>query len=419
MKYIQNALPLLLVTLWFGCDDLEFPDPNAPSTDVASVQTLVTGAESGLRLAFALYLREVSSVGREAYYLEPADPRYTGELLRGPLDPGGFLVYTPWAARYRVIANCRILQNTFADDIGAVGFAKTVEAYQLLMVVNMQNGNGAKIAPYNGLESDVSSKSAVFTEIAALLDAGYSSLNSAGSSFSFALSSGFSGFDTPATFAQFNRAIRARVAVYMDDWSTALTALDNSFMDPSADMDLGVYHVYSSGQGDLGTGGVSSGNGMYADPTASFVKLMGHPTYETDAEAGDPRFSSKVTERSTEITYDGLTSDLAPIMWTGDYDPVPVIRNEELVLLKAEANIGNGGDGLTEINVIRAAHGLADAASGGLTQLLHEKRYSLFLEGHRWIDMRHYGKLGDLPLDRENDTVFENYPIPETEVVGG
>lgn len=95
MKNIKNVLPLLLVTLWFGCDDLEFPDPNAPSTDVASVQTLVTGAESGLRLAFALYIREVSSVGREAYYLEPADPRYTGELLRGPLDPGGFLgIYT-------------------------------------------------------------------------------------------------------------------------------------------------------------------------------------------------------------------------------------------------------------------------------------------------------------------------------------
>jgi hypothetical protein len=33
--------------------------------------------------------------------------------------------------------------------------------------------------------------------------------------------------------------------------------------------------------------------------------------------------------------------------------------------------------------------------------------------------MRHYGKLGDLPLDRDLDTVFENYPIPESEVVGG
>ena len=159
-------------------------------------------------------------------------------------------------------------------------------------------------------------------------------------------------------------------------------------------------------------------NGMYADPTGSFIRLMAHSSFETDAEAGDPRFSSKVVERATEITYDGLTSDLAPTMWTGDYDPVTIIRNEELVLLKAEANIGNGGDGLAEINVVRTAHGLADAASGGLTQLLHEKRYSLFLEGHRWVDMRHYGRTDELPLDRDGDVVFDSYPKPETEVPG-
>ena len=411
MKYIQNALPLLLVTLWFGCEDLEFPDPNAPSTDVATVQTLVTGAEAGMRSSYALYLREVSSVGRETYYLEPADPRYTGELLRGPLDPGGFLVYSPWAARYRVIANCRILITQFADDAGATGFAKTIEAYQLSLVLNMQNENGCKIAPYDGLDSEFVSRADGWTEVAALLDAGYADLNSAGDAFSFSLSSGFAGFDTPATFAEFNRALRARVAVYMDDWSVALTALDNSFMDPAGDMSHGVHHVYSSGQGD-GT------NGMYADPNATFVKLMAHPTFKDEAEAGDPRYSNKVVERATEITYDGLTSNEAPIMWSSDYDPVSIIRNEELVLLKAEASIGNGGDGLTEINIVRAAHGLADAASGGLTQLLHEKRYSLFLEGHRWIDMRHYGLLDSLPLDRDGDQVFTSYPRPESEVPG-
>jgi len=411
MNNLKNILPLLFVTLWFGCEDLEFPDPNAPSTDVATVQTLVTGAEAGMRSSYGLYLREVSSVGRETYYLEPADPRYTGELLRGPLDPGGFLVYSPWAARYSVIANCRILINQFADDAGATGFAKTIEAYQLSLVLSMQNENGCKIAPYNGLESDFVSKAAGWAEVASLLDGGYADLNSAGSSFSFTLSSGFAGFDTPATFAQFNRALRARVAVYLDDWSTALTALDNSFMDAAGDMSHGVYHVYSSGQGD-------QSNGMYADPTGSFIRLMAHSSFETDAEAGDPRFSSKVVERATEITYDGLTSDLAPTMWTGDYDPVTIIRNEELVLLKAEANIGNGGDGLAEINVVRTAHGLADAASGGLTQLLHEKRYSLFLEGHRWVDMRHYDNLDDLPLDRDLDEVFNSYPVPETEVAG-
>jgi hypothetical protein len=286
MNNLKNILPLLLVTLWFGCEDLEFPDPNAPSTDVATVQTLVTGAEAGMRSSYALYLREVGSVGRESYYLEPADPRYTGELLRGPLDPGGFLVYSPWAARYSVIANCRILMTQFADDAGASGFAKTIEAYQLSLVLSMQNENGCKIAPYNGLESDFVSKAAGWTEVAALLDAAYSELNSAGSSFSFTLSSGFSGFDTPATFAQFNRALRARVAVYMDDWSVALTALDNSFMDPAGDMSHGVHHVYSSGQGD-------QSNGMYADPTGSFIRLMAHPSFETDAEAGDPRFQVK------------------------------------------------------------------------------------------------------------------------------
>ena len=412
MNNLKNILPLLFVTLWFGCEDLEFPDPNAPSTDVATVQTLVTGAEAGMRSSYGLYLREVSSVGRETYYLEPADPRYTGELLRGPLDPGGFLVYSPWAARYSVIANCRILMTQFADDAGASGFAKTIEAYQLSLVLSMQNENGCKIAPYNGLESDFVSKAAGWTEVAALLDGGYADLNSAGSSFSFTLSGGFSGFDTPATFAKFNRALRARVAVYMDDWSVALTALDNSFMNDAGDMSHGVYHVYSSGQGD-------QSNGMYANPTGSFVRLMAHPSYETDAEAGDPRFSSKVIERDTEITYDGLTSDLAPTMWAGDYDPVSIIRKEELVLLKAEATIGGGsGDGLTEINAVRAEHGLDPVTEGGLTRLLHEKRYSLFLEGHRWVDMRHYGLTADLPLDRDGDEVFISYPKPETEVAG-
>ena len=413
MNNLKNKLPLLLITLWFGCEDLEFPDPNAPSVDYPhTVQTLVTGAEAGMRSGYALYLRSVSVIGREAYYNEPADPRYTGELLSGPLDPGGFLVYTPWTARYRVISNCRVLMNQHAEDLGAVGFAKTIEAYQLSLVLSMQNENGCKIAPYNGLESDFVSKEDGWTEVVALLDGGYADLNSAGSSFSFTLSSGFAGFDTPETFKKFNRAIRARVAVYLNDWSTALTALDDSFMDDAGDMSLGVYHVYTTGQGD-------QSNGMYENPTGEFIRLMVHPSFETDADSADVRFSSKVVKRDSEIEFVNLNSDLGVTMWTGDYDPVSIIRKEELVLLKAEATIGGGtGDGLTEINAVRAAHGLDAATEGGLTRLLHEKRYSLFLEGHRWIDMRHYGLTDQLPLDRDGDEVFDSYPRPETEVPG-
>src|ERR1019366_4677247 len=34
-----------------------------------------------------------------------------------------------------------------------------------------------------------------------------------------------------------------------------------------------------------------------------------------------------------------------------------------------------------------------------LTEILYEKRYSLMLEGLRWVDMRRYGRLNQLPLD--------------------
>ena len=410
MKLIKYILPLLLFAV--ACEDLDFPDPNSPSTASSTVQSLVTGAEAGMRSSLSNYLIGVSSVGREAYHFEPADPRYTGELIHGPLDPGGFVVYSSWNSRYRVVKNCRLLLEKSTDK-GVEGFAKTVEAYQLLLALNMQNNNGIKIAPYDGLDSDPASKTAAFTEVAKLLDEASTALDAAGSAFTFKLSSGFSGFDTPSTFKQFNRALRGRVAVYAGDWDVALTALGQSFMDPAASMDKGVYHVFGSGQGD-------GANGMYENPNASYVRTMAHMSFKTDAEAGDPRFSSKVVERADTTIYDGLQSNLAVSVWSGAYDPVAVVRNEELVLLKAEANIGKGGDGLTEINAVRSAHGLAATATGGLDQLLHEKRYSLFMEGHRWVDMRRYGKTGSMPNDRTDrgDKVFDSFPLPEAETKG-
>ena len=112
-KWIM-ILPLLSAFLWVGCEDLDFPDPNNPTDDTATIQSLVTGAEAGLRTSMGIYLRDMLVVGREAYYLEPADPRYTNELMKGPVDPGGFLTMSPWNANYKVIQNILILQ---IDDI--------------------------------------------------------------------------------------------------------------------------------------------------------------------------------------------------------------------------------------------------------------------------------------------------------------
>ena len=407
---VLKILPILLVLFWVGCEDLDFSDPNNPTAEAADIQSLITGAESGLRIDLGVYLRDVNVVGREAYYFEPADPRYTGELLVGPVDGGGFLCTRPWNANYKVIQNCLNLAGS--GDAGASGVGKTFHAYALMRVMSLWAGNGARINYDGDMNAATATEAEVWDEIESLLDGGFSDLSSAGVPFSFSLSSGFTSFDTPATFAQFNRALRARVAVHQSDWSAAGTALDNSFLDESGDLDNGVYHVFSSGAND-------QDNEMYEAFDAPTIKLYIHPSYATDAEGGDTRYTNKVHERATGSgLVDGLESNLAPTLWSGSYDPVPIIRNEELILLRAEVAIAGGtSGGLTEINIVRAAHGLADAASGGLDQLLYEKRYSLLLEGQRLQDMRHYGILGDLPLDRAGDAVV-TFPIPTTETPG-
>ena len=78
-----------------------------------------------------------------------------------------------------------------------------------------------------------------------------------------------------------------------------------------------------------------------------------------------------------------------------------MIKNEELILLRAEANIGLsdlGDAAVTDINLVRQTSGGLAPYAGAvdqpslLNELLYNKRYSLMYEGgHSWIDYRRYG----------------------------
>ena len=74
---------------------------------------------------------------------------------------------------------------------------------------------------------------------------------------------------------------------------------------------------------------------------------------------------------------------------------------------------------LTDINTIRTVSGgLAPLGSLGadpIGALLYERRYSLLWEGHRWNDMRRYGRLSQLPLDLPSHFVAKVMPIPKQE----
>lgn len=415
------CLFMLTTLLFWSCETLEFSNPNAPIVDDVTVQSLVTGVEAGMRQDWAIYLRVTGILGREAFYFEPADPRYTGEIMFGTPDPGGFLTLRPWTARYRVIANCRFLLDkasnlSGAEAAGVIGFARTMMAYQLLLNANYMNGR-IKLDYSGNLNAAITTADQAYDAIHDMLDEAHTALQAAGASFPFQLSAGFSGFDTPANFAKFNRALNARVMVYRGDFDHALDDLAASFLDPAGSMNLGVYQVYGTGLGD-------QLNEVFESPSAEFVKWMGHPTFETDAEAGDQRFASKVTVRNPATTFDNLTSRLGITVTDNSTQSLPIIRNEELLLLRAEANIGLGNipAAQSDINIVRAAAGLGQvtlSAANALDQLLHEKRYSLFLEGHRWIDLRRYGRLSQLPVDRSGDRIIDAMPIPETEIAEG
>ncbi len=433
MKSIY-ALLILGVLGLAACELDDIPNPNAPSLDSildnptrSDLQALVTGTESLMRQETGFYYDVTGIIGREMYFFTGSDPRYTGELLGkggSQLDNAGFYGTRPYAGRYATIKNANILIQAVesnADNLGLstqalngyLGFAGTAKAYEYLLALNLQYQNGIRfevddpdnLGPFLGYDEALGS-------IRALLDAAATQLDAAGDSFDFVLSPGFSGFDTPVTFRQFNRALAARVSLYQGNDAAALSALEASFLDLDGALDAGPARFYSTAGGDLT-------NPVFRVPNQADA-LVAHPSFMTDIAAGDDRIG-KVQERNEPISLDGLSSTHDVVVFSSLSDPIPYINNEELILIYAEAHISaDNAMAKNALDRIRTAHGLP-AYSGPMTddaltdEVLEQRRFSLYGQGHRWIDMRRYDRLDELPLDRPEDDVWEQMPRPVSE----
>ncbi|TMQ24730.1 MAG: RagB/SusD family nutrient uptake outer membrane protein, partial [Deltaproteobacteria bacterium] len=278
-----------------GIDDLE-ANPTAVSVGAACTGLLIgnrgnTAAENGVVIQLGI-------LGREAYNFDQADPRYIGELIQGDLNRGSPFGGNFWAGSYANLklgsiilhAADKVAELSAADKAAIRGFTKTIGAVDLLKVIVTHDSNGAVIDVDRDLTQPLApivSKDMVYAKIVSLLEDAVTDLKAAGDAFPFLLSDGYAGFDTPATFLKFNRAIRARVALYLKDYTGALTALAASFLDDTTmpDFDLGVYYSYSTKTGDT-TNQIINPN-VYA-----------HPSLQTDAQMNggtiDNRYSRKV-----------------------------------------------------------------------------------------------------------------------------
>ena len=428
---IYTILFAALVIGMTSCEIEEINDPNGPSAEAyvdgataGDLQLLVSGLQSVQRNDMEFYFETVSVVGREYYDLNSIDPRNTGELVGASgtgLDPGGFLTTRAYAAKHRAARNAHVLEaaaaNSTVDDAqkpAYIGFAQTIRAYEMLLELGRQHENGIRLDtsdPQN-LGGFSAGYQAGLAGIMSILDAGEANLQAA-SEVPFALSVGFDGFADKAGLIQFNRALAARVAIYMGDMGAASDALNGSFLDVGGDMNTGVYHSFSGNAND-------QFNPLFYIPGVEVDKFAIHPSFLTDAEAGDTRVSEKTEAWGSTVTVDGLSGDTQITLFNSNTDGFPMIRNEELILIYAEANADAPGTAVSAIDAVRAAAGLpgyTGATDSGslIEEIYNQRRYSLVGEGHYWIDMRRQGRLDELPLDRAGDIIHIQFPRPNTE----
>jgi starch-binding outer membrane protein, SusD/RagB family len=445
-KYARGARPprpirqLTLLCAWLlaGCGDLTVPDFNNPSIEDlqsnptrSAVLTATTGLLVGAQQNIAgpnAYVSLLGILGRESYNFDGAEPRFITEMLIGPLTAGGAFGGNLWTARYRNIRNANIVLNATEQVTGLSeaeknairGFAKTLQALDFLLVINTRDTNGAVVdvnRPFSEMNANpppIATREQTFAHIVQLLNEAQGHLQAGGSVFPFPLSSGFAGFNTPTAFQEFNRALKARVDIYLGNYPDALSSLQASFLDPLAPFSLGAYYSFGATSGE-------TGNNLNAGTIRTHAYVLSDAQIQPNGQP-DRRVQSKVTEVARRDQL-GLSSNLGFTIYPASNSPVPIITNEELLLLRAEARwfTGDRPGAIADLDLIReTAGGLAPLTlpatdDAFVTALLRERLYSLLFQGHYWIDVRRFGRLDQLPLDQAGHTVQARFPIPEPE----
>src|ERR1043166_4541875 len=389
----------------------------------ASAQLLTTGLFNQYRnSAIGNYVVFPETMARDALRIDKAETRYLTEMI-GNVQPdnGAFTgqgMYTGFFIGIRS-ANTLIDATTAATDASGmvaaqrnalIGMAQTMKALNYWNVMESRDSIGMPI----DLDHDINTppapwtcKQDVLAYISSLLDSAATALGAASATFPVTLPSGYRAIaGTPAGFLKFNRGIKGKVELYRAisrqaptgaaGLTAAIAALNASFMETTdlsaAGLAQGVYENYSTASGET---------------TNTLVDAALHLNQSVfdSLQVGDLRGSKLVKAASPySITTNGATI-------TTQYDyafsigasslthALPILKNEELLLLRAQAAIEQNdlATATQYLNFVRVNSGglapypLFVSQAAARSALLYEKRYSLLFEGpHRLLDLRAY-----------------------------
>jgi len=421
-----------LAMLPLACtDNLMVPNLNSPAREDltgnptrATIAAAVRGTVATQRGLKAGMVARLGVWGREGYDLRPEEPRTITDALIDPIDPVNGGLY--FGGQFTQIAGINTvltaLENAdvFTDQEKAAirGFVNTFKAEAFWqMIIARADGVGIPLDPNadpQGELSAISAPAAVYDFIFNLYDQALADLQAGGGEFPFALPAGFAAFNDPGSFTQVNRALKARALKYQGRWQDVLTALGGSFLDTGASLDDGAYYDYSTISGDA------------TNPHFSVVSQFAHPRILAQAQlqadgSPDQRAQDK-TEPGDPFTLLDITATEDMTVYNSLAAPFPSITNDELILMRAEANLGlgNTAEALADVNLVRTGAGnlpaLTDLGADPIGEILYNRLYSLLWEGgFHYYDMRQYDRLDQLPRALPNHGVYPGFPYPQNE----
>ena len=458
-RYITTALAAGLALA--GCkENPASPPVDAPTVDALgsltkrTLQQLAIGVTAQDRAAYGstgtIILPEIFA--RNVYRIDASEPRYVLETLAGQPDPGSFAGGSSWTPFYTAIRSANTVlialrtapstDFTPGEVAAARGFFRTMKALDYYRIVELRDTIGVAIQTDNPFEvTPIRCKPVVLDYIAALLDSANTDFAAAAGTtkLPFTLPGGWSAFgrdyNLVANQIRFNRGLKGKVDLYR---ALLNRAAPNATLAAQAVAEL-TQALGGAAPGAVPASQMSVGVYYRFDPVVDQLaniraddKVALNPKVRDSIQAGDTR-ASKIVTRAQAISGNGLSSTItfsgAVPTAANQSLPIALIRDEELVLLRAQAYIEAGqlDNARLDINSVRQMYGLAPHVvflnrRAAIDAVLYEKRYSLLFEGpQRLVDLRAYGFLNEATLgagarETASDPFNSAFPIPRAEL---
>lgn len=449
-----------------ACSNALIPEFNAPTSVSATptgIQNAVIGVINTSRFDVFNYITYVYGFARDATQFQSTEGGYDSELLgQSPISNADFIGFTLWDFEFR---DARTVNDMIAilpkvtpaytpQQIATLtGVGQTLKAMNFMWVAETHDTLGVPVAgvanPTSNAPAPLLCNKDVWQYIVSLLDSGNADLLvDSTTPMPVILPPGFSVVSaTAGSFRAFNRALAGKAglelayAISRAPDSTSVGVTDPAAQAALLRADSAIQASALYNPGALIAGGLNEPNGVYFDFSGasgdqpnpintSLTTLYFLVDFAPDFDTTDARVKTKFAPNPNQVgqpNYANLVMN-PPTLYNGYPNvnsSIPIIRNEELVLLRAQIHIAqhDWATAMQMINAVRTTVG-GEPAYGALASyvpvreaLLHEQRLSTTYEmgGDRLLSLRWYSLVRSRLHDFSNDLQTTVLPIPQGE----